>query len=474
MSVVRFNKADESSRIGGSKVMPQLHLVTVSQLKTFPQTRGVAFEDLDVADLIPSVEAHGVEQPLTVCGIKGEPDCYGVICGHRRLKAAQKTGQSHVPVLIRRNLFFGQKACREPIQRLQIEENLHHQRLTPIQEALAIQGYLQEHQLSEKETARNLGLPRTNVRECLKIARLVSEGGGGGRPSPLDPHEQNSRDNLEGLSKSLLLLLAEHREAPIFPKLLARCRQGHSVRALQRYASAGGRQTKNKKPKPFLTVRRLTATLWDGQARVTAKVEAADAFLRSDAPLDPKCLQRNESSIREWLDVLKHAIAAIAPNASMGSTDHNANQAEADLPAPTVIEPWDTDGPSEGDLAAATPSANRPRKKPMKPSRPPGEASAGSYVAELMARADPPSEAARRYWAEVLDNLRKPPMSDWEYQVYLKSSEAVGEIGDTVLVALGGRTSCMWARKVCGDLLAELTQGKRPIELIDRAEIPNG
>ena len=163
------------SQIGSNKRDFQVYRrVSIQNLKTFPQTRGVALEDLDITDLQESVRENGIHQPLLVCEIDGEPGTWAVICGHRRLKAAMACRLAQVPVLIRKDVVYGQESFRQQIDTIQIEENLQRQDLNAAQEARAIQQYKTRHKLNNVQLARKLGIPRPTVQDSLRISNFVN------------------------------------------------------------------------------------------------------------------------------------------------------------------------------------------------------------------------------------------------------------------------------------------------------------
>ncbi len=96
----------------------------------------------------------------------------GVICGHRRLKAAMECHHTEIPAIIRRDLAFGNPEHVREIDTIQIEENLQRKDLTPIQEAMALRNFKEKYKLNNVQMAKNLGIPRPTLVETLKIAAL--------------------------------------------------------------------------------------------------------------------------------------------------------------------------------------------------------------------------------------------------------------------------------------------------------------
>src|SRR5690606_30923223 len=74
----------------------------LDQLKPSPENARRRFEDGPLRDLVDSIRAHGVTNPLTVVRRESGPDekpTYTVIAGERRRRAAILAGLTEVPVI---------------------------------------------------------------------------------------------------------------------------------------------------------------------------------------------------------------------------------------------------------------------------------------------------------------------------------------------------------------------------------------
>jgi len=425
---------------------PQLQFLDVDRLQVFPQARGVAFEDLDVADLVDSVRAHGVEQPLIVCPIDKDPEGFAVICGHRRLKAAIETGAATVPVLIREDLQFGQSESAEPIQRLQIEENLHRQQLTPLQEAQAIKGYMKTHNLSVSATAKNLALSRPFVQDAIKIAELEKLASGGARRlAPPDSKGKDPKDIFAGLSKSHLLLLANNRKESCFDQLLARCQRGDSVRALRRFLEATGKAAK-KKSKPLQTVRVYSATLFNGQARIAATLEAEDAFLASEAAVDAEIRQEAQTATQDMMDALIQAVVA--------------------LPAESAATAGETQSPNPTGETGRDPAVVEPTDNPPKGLRPAPEGWETMSTEHLVALAAPPVEATHAYWHQIKDSFQDT-IAPVAFKAEMEDMAVLGEFANLILLGMRDHRHVSWYNANIRAKIGAKTRGRRPFFPID-------
>lgn len=137
----------------------------VVQLKPHPKNvRATAVAD---AEMVASVAAHGIHQPLVVAPHPTLDGDYTVIMGHRRLDAAKKAGLDVVPVLVRHDLLTEQAQIAAMVQ-----ENLHRQDLTVVEEADAVQAMLAFDGWDAKRVAAETGLSARRVKARAKLTRL--------------------------------------------------------------------------------------------------------------------------------------------------------------------------------------------------------------------------------------------------------------------------------------------------------------
>ncbi len=106
--------------------------LTAIQLPPNPQPRRY-FDPDKMAQLVASVQEHGILEPLLVRPLTGEQ--YELVAGERRLRAAQTVGLSQVPVVVRP--FSDQEALQVALM-----ENLQRDDLNPIEETEAVLGLL--------------------------------------------------------------------------------------------------------------------------------------------------------------------------------------------------------------------------------------------------------------------------------------------------------------------------------------------
>lgn len=121
------------------------------------------FDPEALEDLSASIASHGVIQPLTVR--LTESGYYQIIAGERRWRASRMAGLSEIPVVI---LEADDKKAME----LALIENLQRQDLNPVEEALGYQALIDEFDMTQEETAQQVGKSRPAVTNALRLLNL--------------------------------------------------------------------------------------------------------------------------------------------------------------------------------------------------------------------------------------------------------------------------------------------------------------
>jgi|FaiFalDrversion3_1042247.scaffolds.fasta_scaffold00013_4 ParB family chromosome partitioning protein len=113
-------------------------------------------------DLVASIRAHGVLQPVLVRPVGGE---YELVAGERRWRAAVLAGLERVPALVR---------PLSDAQALQVAlvENLQREDLNPVERARAFHRLLVEFGLTQRQVAEAVGLSQPAVANALRLLTL--------------------------------------------------------------------------------------------------------------------------------------------------------------------------------------------------------------------------------------------------------------------------------------------------------------
>lgn len=116
-------------------------------------------------ELAASIREQGIIQPLVVTK---KENCYEIIAGERRWRAAQKAGLREVPVVIR-------EASDQAALELALIENIQRQDLNAIEEANAYRSLVEQLAISQEEVARRVGKNRTTVTNSLRLLKLPED-----------------------------------------------------------------------------------------------------------------------------------------------------------------------------------------------------------------------------------------------------------------------------------------------------------
>ncbi len=137
--------------------------VAVAAIELNPHQPRMHFDDDALAELAASIRAVGVLQPLLVRTIT--PGSYQLIAGERRLKAAQRAGLTHVPVIVRDTNDAGSAEQA-------LIENVHREDLGPLEEAAAYQQLLEDFRLTHDQLAARVGKNRVTISNSIRLLAL--------------------------------------------------------------------------------------------------------------------------------------------------------------------------------------------------------------------------------------------------------------------------------------------------------------
>jgi ParB family chromosome partitioning protein len=119
-------------------------------------------------ELVQSVKATGVIQPLIVRPVPGYPHQFEIVAGERRFRAAQLAGLASVPAIIRE--FNDQEAIA-----ISLIENIQREELNPADEARALRRLTEEFALTHEQVAHAIGRSRATVTNLLRLLDLPAE-----------------------------------------------------------------------------------------------------------------------------------------------------------------------------------------------------------------------------------------------------------------------------------------------------------
>lgn len=137
--------------------------VAIAAVELNPHQPRMHFDDDALAELAASIRAVGVLQPLLVRTVR--PGVYQLIAGERRLKAAQRAGLTHVPIIARDTTDAGSAEQA-------LIENIHREDLGPLEEAAAYQQLIEDFRLTHDQLATRVGKNRATISNSLRLLAL--------------------------------------------------------------------------------------------------------------------------------------------------------------------------------------------------------------------------------------------------------------------------------------------------------------
>lgn len=121
-----------------------------------------AIDDLQLQELVDSIKEVGVLQPVVV---RPGDDCYELIAGERRVRAATMAGLKEINAVVC-NLNDREAAEAALVENIQ-RRNLHF-----LEEAEGFQKLIDHFHLTQSEVARKMGLGQSTVANKLRLLKL--------------------------------------------------------------------------------------------------------------------------------------------------------------------------------------------------------------------------------------------------------------------------------------------------------------
>jgi ParB family chromosome partitioning protein len=203
--------------------------ISIEEIETNPAQPRTSVGDL--RELVRSIEAKGVLEPLLVRQIPGGR--FRIIAGERRFRAAMEAGLAEVPCI---ELDVSESEVLE----IALIENLHRKDLHPFEEAEGYSGLAQRHGYTQQQVADAIGKSRVSVTEAMSLLDI-----------PEDLRDECRRADI---SKSVLLEVARLKDPEKMRNAIAKAATGSTrddLRAQKKDESTG-----SGRPKRFAFVYR--------------------------------------------------------------------------------------------------------------------------------------------------------------------------------------------------------------------------
>lgn len=139
--------------------------LSVDALEPGPFQPRVMIEPGALSELVESIRARGILQPLLARRHPTARDRYQIIAGERRWRAAQQAGLHEVPVLLR-------DLSDSDAMAAALVENLQRQDLNAIEEADGYKRLIEEFGLTQEQLGEAVGKSRSHVANAMRLLNL--------------------------------------------------------------------------------------------------------------------------------------------------------------------------------------------------------------------------------------------------------------------------------------------------------------
>jgi ParB family transcriptional regulator, chromosome partitioning protein len=214
--------------IGGATSASELTQIPVGSIRPNTRQPRRRFDGASIDELAESVRAQGLVQPVVVRPVP--EGGYELIVGERRWRAARVAGLATVPALVR------ETDDRDALL-LALVENVAREDLSPVDEARAYAGLMDEFGLSLGEVAEHVGRSKPTISNRVRLLEL-----------PDDLLGLLERGQLtEGHARAVLSVPDNDDRRRLARRIV---RQGLSVRAAERAARWAGARAKPRRKQP--------------------------------------------------------------------------------------------------------------------------------------------------------------------------------------------------------------------------------
>ena len=139
--------------------------LNIDQLEPGPFQPRTSFNPSSLAELVASIQAQGILQPLLARPHPDHANRYQIIAGERRWRAAQEAGLHDVPVLLR-------ELSDADAMAASLVENLQRQDLNPIEEGEGYSRLIEEFGLTQEQLGAAVGKSRSHVANAMRLLHL--------------------------------------------------------------------------------------------------------------------------------------------------------------------------------------------------------------------------------------------------------------------------------------------------------------
>ena len=139
--------------------------IPIEYLEPSPYQPRASMDPAALSDLVDSIRARGILQPLLARPHPTHAERFQIIAGERRWRASQEVGLHEIPVLVRDLNDMEAMAAG-------LVENLQRQDLNPIEEAEGYRRLLDEFGMTQEALAESVGKSRSHIANTLRLLNL--------------------------------------------------------------------------------------------------------------------------------------------------------------------------------------------------------------------------------------------------------------------------------------------------------------
>ena len=163
--VKMVEREKESAKISQEKTEAAIQEISIVSIRPNREQPRHKFREETIQELANSIREQGILQPIIV---KKSGATFELVCGERRLRAAQKCGLDKVPAIVR-------DIAEDKLLEWALVENIQREDLNAIEEAQAYVRLIENHNLSHDDIAKKVGKERSTVANTIRLLRLPEE-----------------------------------------------------------------------------------------------------------------------------------------------------------------------------------------------------------------------------------------------------------------------------------------------------------
>lgn len=176
--------------------------INIKYIEPNPYQPRTEFKEEELLELVQSIKALGLIQPITVRKINDKS--YQIISGERRWRASKLAGRKSIPAYVR-------TADDQGMLEMALVENIQRSDLNALEVAISYQRLIDECELHHDELAKRVGKNRSTVTNYTRLLKL---------PPDLQEGLKNKKISM-GHARALLSLEDPSQQLQVFKRISA-------------------------------------------------------------------------------------------------------------------------------------------------------------------------------------------------------------------------------------------------------------